>query len=153
MNGSQKEFSFTKGKRKYLFCADSKGADTLYLLVQQVIENKVPFDFLVIEHESDSFLGLWFNQQKMGTYLYVSGTWKFVNRLKNLALDAGFSEYEMQLNVQGPVSKRVICCICHGVNDVEDELHIICTHCAVELEASSHYSRRLEAYLGYTSIK
>lgn len=153
MTGLQKEFSFTKGKRKYLFCADSKGANPLYILVPQAIESKVPFDFLVIEHESDSFLELWLNQQKMGTYLFLSGTWKFVNRLKNLALEAGFSDHEMQLNVQGPVSTRVICCKCHGVNDVEDELHIICIHCAVDLEVSSHYSRRLEAYLGYTSIK
>lgn len=153
MNGSKKEFSFTKGKRKYLFCADSKGADPLYILVPQAIENKVPFDFLVIEHESDSFLELWLNQQKMGTYLFLSGTWEFVNRLKNLALEAGFSDHEMQLNVQGPVSMRVICCKCHGVNNVEDELHITCMHCAVDLEVSSHYSRHLEAYLGYTSIK
>lgn len=152
MNGSEKELSFTKGKRKYVFCADSNGADPLYILVQQAIEKKIPFDFLLIEHESDSFLGLWLNQQKMGTYLYLSGTWEFVNRIKNLALEAGFSDHEMQLNVQGPISKRVICCKCHGVNDVEDELHIICMHCAVELEVSSHHSRRLEAYLGYTSI-
>ncbi|MEH7445142.1 dimethylamine monooxygenase subunit DmmA family protein [Bacillus sp. JJ1122] len=153
MIGLQKEFSFTKGKRKYLFCADSKSADPLYILVQQAIENKVSFDYLVIEHESDSFLELWLNQQKMGTYLFLSGTGEFVNRLKNLALEAGFSDQEMQLSVQGPVSKRVICCKCHGVNNVEDELHITCMHCAVDLEVSSHYSSRLEAYLGYTSIK
>ncbi|MEH7883388.1 dimethylamine monooxygenase subunit DmmA family protein [Bacillus sp. JJ1609] len=153
MNLVQKELLFTKGKRKYLFCANAKGAEPLYILVNQAIEEKVPFDFLVIEHELDAFLILWLSQQKMGTYLYLSGVWEFVNRLKNLALEAGFSDHEMQLNVQGPVSKRVICCKCHGVNRVGNDQNITCAHCGVELEVSSHYSRRLEAYHGYTSIK
>lgn len=146
------ELSFKKGKRKYLFCADSKGAESLYFLVQQAMEVKVPFDFLVIENESDSFLDLWLSQQKMGTYLYLSGKWEFVNRLKNLAFGAGFSEYEMQMNVLGSIRKKLICCKCHGVNDVDDELHITCKHCGLELEVSNHYSRRLDAYLGYSSI-
>lgn len=153
MNLVQKEFLFSKGKRKYLFCADSKGAEQLYILFQQAMEEKAPVDFLVIEHESDAFLNMWLSQQRMGTYIYLSGTWEFVQRLKNLALNAGFSDYEMQMNVLGPRGKKVICCKCHGVNDVEDELHITCKHCGIELEVSSHYSHRLESYLGYTSIK
>lgn len=152
MRQVQIELSFNKGKRKYLFCADSKGAESLYFLVQQAMEVKVPFDFLVIENESDSFLDLWLSLQKMGTYLYLSGKWEFVNRLKNLALEAGFSEFEMQMKVMGSIRKKLICCKCHGVNDVDDELHITCKHCGLELEVSNHYSRRLDAYLGYSSI-
>ncbi|MGA9226961.1 MAG: dimethylamine monooxygenase subunit DmmA family protein [Mesobacillus sp.] len=153
MNLVQKELLFTKGKRKYLFCADARGAEPLYILVNQAIEEKVPFDFLVFEHESDDFLNLWLNQQKMGTYLYLSGDWEFVNRLKNLAFEAGFSDHEMQMNILGPITKKLICSKCHGVNDVEDDPNITCEHCGIELEVSSHYSRLLEAYLGYTSIK
>lgn len=149
---AQKELLFRKGKRKYLFCADSKGAESLCNLVHQAMEDNAPFDFLVIENESDSFCDFWFSQQKMGTYLYLSGKWEFVNRLKNLALEAGFSEYEMQMKVLGNIRKKLICCKCHGVNDVDEELHISCRHCGLKLEVSNHYSRRLEAYLGYSSI-
>ncbi|KQL43961.1 hypothetical protein AN963_21135 [Brevibacillus choshinensis] len=152
MSPAQKEPLFIRGKRKYLFCTDSKGAESLYNLVQQAMEDNAPFDFHVIENESDSFLNLWFSQQKMGTYLYLSGKWEIVNRLKNLALKAGFSEYEMQIKVLGKIRKKLICCKCHGVNDVDDESHISCMHCGLKLEVSNHYSRRLEAYLGYSSI-
>jgi dimethylamine monooxygenase subunit C len=152
MSPAQKELLFKKGQRKHLFCGDSKGAESLYNLVHQAMEDHAPFDFLVIENESDSFLHYWFNQQKMGTYLYVSGEWEFVNRIKHLALEAGFSEYEMQLKVLGRIRKKLICCKCHGVNDVCDEWHSCCVHCGLKLEVSNHYSRRLEAYLGYASI-
>lgn len=149
----QQELSFSKGKRKYLFCADSQGADHLYGFVLQTIEGNVPFDFHIIEEESDSFLEHWFSQQRMGTYLYLSGQWEFVNRVKKLALEAGFSEFEMQMKVCGPVKKKVICSQCHAVHVVDDDLHITCKHCGLELEVSDHYSRRLDAYLGYFSIK
>ncbi len=149
----EKELSFSKGKRKYLFCADSQGAKHLYLLVHQTMEENVPFDFHIIEQESESFLNHWFSHQKMGTYLYISGHRNFVNRVKTLAMEAGFSEYEMQMKVIGPLIKKVICCKCHGVNEVDDDLYIACKQCGLELEVSNHYSRRLDAYLGYFSIK
>lgn len=144
--------SFSKGKRKYLFCADSEGGESLYSLFQQAMEKNVPFDFHIVEHESNFFLSLWLGQQKMGTFLYLSGKYAFVNRLKNLAFEAGFSEYEMQVNVCGPIPKKVICCSCYGWNQADDDLDINCQHCGLKLEVSSHYSRRLEAYLGYLSI-
>ena len=148
-----KEFLYCKGKRKYLFCADSKGPEHLYNFVKQSTEDKVPFDFMIIEDQSDSFLEQWFTQQRMGTFLYLSGEWQFINRLKKLSLEAGFSEYEMQINIVGPISKKLVCCECYGVNEFRDnDMHITCNHCGIGLEVSSHYSRRLEAYLGYTSI-
>lgn len=153
MSTKQMELSFNMGKRKYLFCGDSNGAESLYVLVHQAMDEKVPFDFLIIENEAYSFLDLWFSHQKMGTYLYLSGELEFVNILKNLAVNAGFSEHEMQMKVWGTTTKKLICCTCHGGNDVGDKLHITCKHCGQELEVSNHYSRRLDAYLGYVSIK
>ncbi|GED66868.1 hypothetical protein BRE01_05700 [Brevibacillus reuszeri] len=149
----QKELLFSKGKRKYLFCTDSAGAEALYPLVRQTMEDHVPFDFLEIEHESDSFLEQWFSQQKMGTYMYLSGKWEFVSRIKNLALEAGFTEFEMQLKVIGPARKKLLCSKCYGIHEVEEVLHVICIHCGLYLEVSNHYSRRLDAFLGYSSIK
>ncbi len=152
MSQVQGELSLKKGKRKYLFCADEKGAEVLNALVPQAEKEHVPFDFKTIGPEPDSFLDHWFSQQKMGVYLYVAGTKEFVNRIQNLAGEAGFSEYEMQLDVVGPVRKKVICGKCHGINEAEDEKQIMCRRCGIGLEVSGHYSRRLDAYLGYTSI-
>lgn len=148
----QKELSFSKGKRKFLFCTDSIGEKSLHALVHQAIEDGIPFDFHILGDEPDSFFNLWFNQQKMGSYLYISGEWEYVNRMKKIALAAGFSHEEMQMQVIGPLKKKLICCTCHAGNLIDDETYITCMNCGAELEISTHYSPRLEAYLGYVSI-
>lgn len=89
----------------------------------------------------------------MGTYLYISGTSDFVKRIKGIAMDSGFSEHDMQLHTIGPVSKKLLCCTCHRENEVSDQTDIVCGHCGQKLEVSDHYSRRLDAYLGYVTIK
>jgi dimethylamine monooxygenase subunit C len=147
------ELSFRKGKRKFLFCADGEGVSSLYVLVQQAMKENVPFDFHVLDDVTDSFLGQWFDQQKMGTYLYISGRWESVKRVGILALEAGFFEHEMQWKVIDHGRKAVMCCKCHGVNEDGGNSHITCQHCGIRLEVSDHYSRRLEAYLGYVTIK
>lgn len=148
-----KGLSFCKGKRNILFCADSNGVESLNPLVVQAVKEEVPYDFHMIEEEPDTFLYQWFSQQKMGSYLYISGNRDFVKRVEKLALESGFFEYEMQINIIGEINKRVICCECHGCNVVVEKEQFHCKHCGLELEVSNHYSRRLDAYLGYHSIK
>lgn len=148
----QKEFLFSKGKRKLIFCSDSKNEEIFDHLVKQAIEENTPYQFFMIEKESDYCISQLLSQQKMGTYLYLSGKWEFVNRLMSLALEAGFTEHDMQMKVLGPIQKKLICSKCYGVNDVGDHLHITCNHCHLKLEVTNHYSRRLEAYLGYSPI-
>ncbi len=151
----QEELSFIKSKRKYLFCADKKGADALFHLIKQVMAENVPFDFHLLDDEpttqSELFLTLWFNQQKMGTYLYLSGRWEMTDEVKKLAIKLGFSEQEMQINVWGASKKNLLCCKCHGINEIDDLVQITCLHCGLELSVSDHYSRRLDAYLGYVA--
>lgn len=142
-----------KGKRKYLFCADVMGSKFLDELVDQAMVEKVPFDIKVIEDVSDVSLEQWFSQQKMGTFLYLSGSWEYVNQVKKLAFGAGFSEHEMQINVCGSINKKIICCRCYGENDAAVATQMICKQCGLELEVSDHYSRRLDGYLGYATIK
>jgi dimethylamine monooxygenase subunit C len=149
---NEKELIFSKGKRKYLFCTDIKGEEFLTSLIQQVVVEKVPYDYYIFKQEMDTFIDTWFRAQKMGTYLYIAGYWEFVKRVQKLAVDAGFTQHEMQIKICGPIKKMAICCRCHGVNELADERQITCMHCGLELEVSDHYSRRLDAYLGYNSI-
>lgn len=151
---NQGHLSLMEGKRKFLFCADPKGATTLYILVSKAINENVPFDFHIFQDESEeSLVAEWFTQQKMGTYLYISGAADFVKRVQNKALEIGFSEHDLQSFPIGLVKKKLLCCTCHGEREVEEETHVTCARCGQELEVSDHYSRRLDAYLGYVSIK
>ncbi|MHC0036382.1 dimethylamine monooxygenase subunit DmmA family protein [Pseudoneobacillus sp. C159] len=150
---NNQELALIKGKRRYLFCTDLRGAESINDMIQQAIAEKVPFDHHIIEQEPDNFIDIWFQQQKMGTYLYIVGQNEFVKRVEKLAIDAGFSQYDRQTKVVGHRSKSVICSKCHANNEVDEDSHITCKHCGLELEVSDHYSRRLDAYLGYHSIK
>lgn len=147
-------FSYVEGRRKLLFCTDSEDDRNLYILVRQALDENAPFEFHILEEESEEgFVNEWFSKQKMGTYLYISGTSDFVKRIQGVAMKAGFSQYDMQSHTIGSASKKLICCTCHGENEVLDQSHIICVRCGEELEVSDHYSRRLDAYLGYVTIK
>ncbi|MBS8265418.1 hypothetical protein DYI25_13400 [Mesobacillus boroniphilus] len=147
-------FSYMEGKRKFLFCADSEGVRYLHILVRQAMDENVPFDFHILQEErEESFVNEWFSKQKMGTYLYISGTSDFVKRIQVRAMNAGFSEHDMQTFITGTIKKKLICCTCHGENEVLDSTHVVCVHCGQDLEVSDHYSRRLDAYLGYVTIK
>lgn len=150
---THKELSFVEGKRKYLFCGDPDGAESLHVLVQHAIENQILFDFHLIEDEADAFIDLWFSQQKMGAYLYIAGHSDFIKKVEKIASEAGFSEQEIQAKVIGPIKKKLVCCKCHGGNEIGDELMVFCRSCGIQLEVSDHYSRRLDAYLGYVTIK
>ena len=150
----QDMFLYMEGRRKFLFCADSDGVKSLRILVRQAIDENVPFDFHILQEESEeSLVNDWFSKQKMGAYLYISGTGDFVKRMQSRAKEAGFSEHDMQSLTTGPIMKKLICCTCHGDNEVVDQYHVVCVHCGQDLEVSDHYSRRLDAYLGYVTIK
>lgn len=149
----QNKLEFMNRKRKFLFCVDSEGAEGLYEIARQAMDEGVPFDFHILKEGQDAFADLWFGQQKMGTYLYISGSWAFVKKMKNRALKAGFSAHEMQTAVIGPVQKHLVCSSCHGMNVADHPALVTCGHCGQELEVSNHYSRRLDAYLGYVTIK
>jgi dimethylamine monooxygenase subunit C len=147
-------FSYAKGKRKLLFCTDSEGNRTLNILVHQALNENMPFEFHILQEESeDGFVNEWFSKQKMGTYLYISGTSDFVKKITAVAMKAGFSQHDMQSLTIGTARKKLICCTCHGENEVLDQSNIVCGHCGQKLEVSDHYSRRLDAYLGYVTIK
>ncbi|RSD22328.1 dimethylamine monooxygenase subunit DmmA family protein [Mesobacillus subterraneus] len=147
------ELSFIHGKRKLLFCADPEGAEVCHRLAAQARKENVPFEFHILKECDEAFVQQWFSMQKMGAYLYISGKGDFVEKVKVRAMEAGFSEHEMQTAIIGPVRKRLVCCTCHGMNEWDDQDEIVCAHCGQQLEGSTHYSRRLGGYLGYVSIK
>lgn len=151
---NQDYLTLMEGKRKFLFCADSKGARSLYILVSQAIDENVQFDFHVFQDVSEeSFVDEWLSQQKMGVYLYISGAADFLKRIQNKALKIGFSEHDLHSLPTGTAKKKLVCCTCHGESEVDVQSYITCAHCGLELEVSDHYSRRLDAYLGYVTIQ
>ncbi|WP_067727607.1 dimethylamine monooxygenase subunit DmmA family protein [Oceanobacillus damuensis] len=97
-----------------------------------------------------------FNNQVIGTRLYISGSWSMINFVKNVAYNSGFTDDEIQYNGLGQKKEKIMCVKCYAfnTNQTGDEIEeMICEHCNTKLEVSSHYSRRLGAYLGYVKAE
>jgi len=93
------------------------------------------------------------SSQWVGTYLCVLVSWPLLEPLRQMAEAAGFSEQEMECHGFGPHIRQIYCSACQKMNQTEAVTVITCHFCGEELDVSEHYSKRLQAYLGYTSIR
>ncbi|WNS78040.1 dimethylamine monooxygenase subunit DmmA family protein [Domibacillus sp. DTU_2020_1001157_1_SI_ALB_TIR_016] len=90
--------------------------------------------------------------QFIGTRLVVSGSSSFVKTVRSEAETAGFSDEEMQLKVIGSQKDTVFCVKCYSRHDRNEKEFFVCPSCRTELDVSSHYSKRHDAYLGYIRV-
>jgi hypothetical protein len=92
------------GKSKYVFFTDSLGLDTCLPIMKSLEGEDTPFevhyvkqkDIKNIEHLSEAINRI-LSKQKVGTFLYCFGDWSVVKKVKNMALDIGFTENEMKM--------------------------------------------------------
>jgi dimethylamine monooxygenase subunit C len=146
------QVKFVPNKRKYLFIADPLGMTFLNPIIDQVKDNNISFELVKLGDKTEKDIPQWLSEQKMGTYVYVSLPWEKLDSFKQLIEKVGFSEAEYQSIGYGEQKINVYCCRCHGNTEVTStEAEIACQHCHLQLEISMHYSRLLNAYLGYVA--
>jgi dimethylamine monooxygenase subunit C len=92
------------------------------------------------------------NQQTIGTHLFISGKWPMIQTIKERAYEVGFSENEIQTMAIGPKEEKVFCVKCYSYNLKKQENEISCDCCNTSLSVSNHFSKRINAYLGYINI-
>lgn len=125
--------------------ADRKGSVELH-----EVEQFDSTDFSASENEIYTLL----SSQKMGTFLYIAGLTQKVANLQRIALDAGFSDSEMEVIFLGEAEKQIFCAGCQDIFKVDPKLtQITCQNCGLLLTITDHYSPRLACYLGYQEIK
>lgn len=94
------------------------------------------------------------SKQVIGTRVYISGQWPMIDRIKEVAYNQGFTDEEIIINGIGQREKHIFCIKCYQLNcnkfDVGQDY--VCEHCKTKLDVSSHYSKRLNAFLGYIKI-
>lgn len=93
-------------------------------------------------------------KQLIGTRLFISGQWTMVEQIKQMAYNAGFSDEEIQFRGIGKQNDKIFCVRCYQVNNRNDidEQEPVCEYCQTALDISRHYSKRLNAYLGYVKL-
>ena len=90
------------------------------------------------------------DRQKMGTQLYISAKWEDAVPIFSSAIEAGFSEDEIQTLISGEKRRYVYCMKCYHLQEVEPkETDTICCHCQISLEIGPFFSIERKGYIGY----
>lgn len=145
------KFTVRWDRRKLLIIsAEPKEADIIEQIINdlnglkeyELIEMKDELQFNNISEVLD--------RQKMGTQLYISAKWDDAVTIFMAAIDAGFSEDEIQTLISGKKRRYVYCIKCYHLQEVEaEDTDTICYHCQISLEIGPFFSRERKGYIGY----
>ncbi|TDK59152.1 hypothetical protein E2K98_20880 [Bacillus salipaludis] len=145
------KFTVRQDRRKLLIIsAEPKEAENIQSFINEINGQK---DYERIELNDELQLKNIkevFDRQKMGTQLYISAKWDNAVTIFTAAIEAGFSEDEIQLLISGKRRRYVYCIKCFHLQEVEaKETDTICHHCQISLEIGPFYSKERKGYIGY----
>lgn len=121
---------------------------------KKFLQKKFPNRVTIVSSISEDNILPILDEQLIGTKLYISGLWSMISELKKMAYVAGFTDEEILINGIGQKKEKVFCVKCYQLNhkQLDSELEFKCKYCNSILDVSGHYSKRLEAYLGYIKV-
>lgn len=101
-------------KRKYVFFTDSLGLDTCLPIMESLANEETPFevhyvkrkDIKNIDYLSENINSI-LSKQKVETFLYCFGDWAVVKKVKNMALEIGFTKNEMKMEALNIKPKNI----------------------------------------------
>lgn len=131
------------------FMTDMNFADNKSLYFQDILGER----FSKITFSQDNMNQI-LQSQEIGTRLFLLGKWSMVEELKKMAISIGFTDEEMDIYGVGEKIDYIFCAKCYQFSMKPNPLHgeTTCSHCQTSLDVSSHFSKRLNAYLGYIHV-
>jgi dimethylamine monooxygenase subunit C len=117
--------------------------------IQHITHNNINY---VSSFENDEVETL-LSEQMIGTRIFISGPWEMIQQIKEIAGTVGFTDEEIHYNGSGETNDKVYCVKCYSYNKSQNTNEITCEHCNTVLDVSKHFSKRLDAHLGYIQVK
>lgn len=145
------KFTVRQDRRKYLIIsAEPKETDTIQQMINEINGQK-EYELIEIDDELQlKNVSEVLDRQKMGTQLYISAKWDDAVSIFTAAIEAGFSEDEIQTLISGKKRRYVYCLKCYHLQEAEaEETDTICYHCQISLEIGPFFSRERKGYIGY----
>lgn len=144
-------FSVRQDRRKLLIIsAEPKKTDSIQQFINEINSQK---EFELIEMNDEYQLkniSEVLDRQKMGTQLYISAKWEDAITIFTAAIEAGFSEDEIQTLIFGEKRRYVYCIKCYHLQEVDaEDTDTICNHCQISLEIGPFFSKERKGYIGY----
>ncbi|MGE5701638.1 MAG: dimethylamine monooxygenase subunit DmmA family protein [Clostridia bacterium] len=150
-NSIVEQFAVREDRRKLLIIsAEPKEAEVVKQFVNQINGQK-EYELIEMTDESQiKKISEILDRQKMGTQLYISAKWEDAAAIFAAAVEAGFSEDEIQTRISGKKKRFVYCMKCFHLQEVQpEEKDIICDDCQISLEIGPFFSRERKGYIGY----
>ncbi|MGJ7920896.1 dimethylamine monooxygenase subunit DmmA family protein [Neobacillus sp. LXY-4] len=137
-------------KKLLIISAEPKEAVTIQQFIDE-IDSQKEYELIEINDELPLInISQVFELQKMGTQLYISAKWDDAVTIFTAAIEAGFSEDEIQTLISGQKRRYVYCIKCYHLQEAASEdTDIICFHCQISLEIGPFFSRERKGYIGY----
>ncbi|MEK4027175.1 MULTISPECIES: hypothetical protein [Bacillaceae] len=146
------KFSIQPERRKYLIVFDQKADHELKHFLNY-IEQEVDYETFEMAEERDreEIQEVLLNQ-KMGTQLYIATDWDNAEAVFTAAIEAGFTEEEIQVVVYGPKRRYVYCMKCYSLSEIDEAPEVQCSHCDAHMEVGPFFSKVRKGYIGYPFI-
>lgn len=142
------ELSFNSKRRKHLIIYDQKAVED----IKQSMDTDLQGDITTLEIK-DSInlqdLRVLLYSQKMGTQLYIASGWDHAVTVFTEAVEAGFTEDEIQVIIYGPTKRYVYCVKCYNTSETTYDDEVQCPHCSTHMEVGPFFSKVRKGYIGY----
>ncbi|KAA9019516.1 dimethylamine monooxygenase subunit DmmA family protein [Niallia endozanthoxylica] len=144
-------FTVRQDRRKYLIISAAPNETAKIQPFIKEINGQKEYELIEIHNPAQlEYVSEIVDRQKMGTQLYISAHWDDAVTIFTAAIEAGFSEDEIQTLISGGKKRNVYCIKCFHLQEVEaEETDTICHHCQISLEIGPFFSRERKGYIGY----
>jgi hypothetical protein len=145
------KFTVRQNRRKLLIIsAEPKEAGKIQQFIDEIKGQKEYVCLFLDDEFQVETISELLDRQVMGTHLYISARWDAAVTIFNEAIDAGFSEDEIQVHISGEKKRYVYCIKCYHLQEAAaEETDTICHHCQISLEIGPFFSRERKGYIGY----
>ncbi|KKB44109.1 hypothetical protein [Bacillus thermotolerans] len=149
----KEKLAFNNKRKKHLIIYDQQAASDVKQALAAESQNDVDYEQFEMDSSNLHDLRALLYSQKMGTHLYIASDWDHAVTVFTEAVEAGFTEDEIQTIIYGPKRRYIYCMKCYQKSEINPEAETVqCVHCDAHMEVGPFFSKVRKGYIGYPFI-
>mgnify|MGYP001430065030 FL=1 len=147
----REEFDLPTNRKKALAIYEKKASNVIEPFLKDLESQGAQVQAIIIDEDTtNKDMNEVLYSQKMGTQLFIASDWHKARDIFDEAVEAGFTEDEIQTYITGEKSRDVYCMKCFSLTEIgTEEEEIDCGHCGAGLEVGPFFSKIRKGYIGY----
>jgi len=149
----KEKLSFNDKRKKHLIIYDLQAVSDVKQALAENSQEDLEYEHFEMGDAIDlQDLRTLLYSQKMGTHLYIASDWDHAAAVFAEAIEAGFTEDEIQTIIYGPKRRYIYCMKCYQKSEINYDDEVQCTHCNAYMEVGPFFSKVRKGYIGYPFI-